>query len=149
MGNRTGRKSVTRDETNLRPRSKNSKQKVPSTLLSVIILAYLVDRCSPDDEQEHVEGQEFISEWAEEQSESDDCSLAYVAQHDLIYLEKRLSPASFLHGGSFSPTRPVTLMYMNAYLNNERCTSRFTGRTDGHMCKLPPPYFPGTIEGFS
>lgn len=42
------------------------KEKLPFALLSVTDLAYFVDTCVPDDDQEQEEGKAFISEWTEE-----------------------------------------------------------------------------------
>lgn len=77
--------------------------------------SYLGDLSSPDDDKDQEEGQEWIDTWAEVHTDSDDNSLDYVAQHNLVTLEQNLSSASCVHSANLSRTRSVSIVSMHAF----------------------------------
>lgn len=79
-------------------------------------MAFVVDLCTTDD-QTTANEEEIEAEWAEEEFNNTDSSLAFMATEYLADIERNLTTSSFLHGSSMLSTRDSALIAMHSHLN--------------------------------
>lgn len=82
-------------------------------------MAFFVDMCTTD-EKTTANEDEIEAEWAEEEDDDTDSSLAFMETEDVADIERNLTTSSFLHGRNLLPTRDSTLVTMHSHLNTTR-----------------------------
>lgn len=125
---------------------------LPSALLTVSDIAYIVDLCI-NDQGDAGEDTKFIAEWVEEdEDDTENSSLAYVAIHDLISIELNLSSSPFVQGRRFSSGLYAPFLSMNSQLS-EPYYNRFHGVRLGTCANrrsiMPTPNTPHTVNRFA